>query len=156
MLRNRAILTLSRFRFQLRIFLRTVSAPIPVPYIILRVILRLKYLSLRFLLKLYGKRLIFNFNCLFGSPSLVPFKSNLSKSYLRPFYSRKRSRNRNHSQNLNLEQDHGSVSDCDRAKIIRFRLRLHNTELSSAQEIKWSWKGPPILFSWWAVPGAIG
>jgi hypothetical protein len=42
----------------------------------------------RFILKLYGNRLILTQNCLFCSPSLILLKTNLSNPYLQLFHTR--------------------------------------------------------------------
>ncbi len=47
---------------------------------------KIKFCLLRFLLKLYGNRLILTYNCLVCSPALIPFKTYLSNPYLRPFF----------------------------------------------------------------------
>jgi hypothetical protein len=91
-------------------------------------IFKLKFLSLRFSLKLYGSMLILTWNYLLCSHTLIPVKMNVSIPSLRPFYAQ--------SRNPNLEQDpvSGSGSGSDPGKMIRFlrfrfRLQLCNTAL---------------------------
>jgi hypothetical protein len=117
-LRNRAILTRFRSRFRLLILLHTLLAPVPYN---LRKLLKIKFLLI-FLMKLDGKQVDFNSKRLICSPTMVPFKTNVSKLYLTPFYTWNRSRKQD------LEKDH--VSGSNRGKMIRlrrFRFRLRNT-----------------------------
>jgi hypothetical protein len=120
-LRNCAFLTRFRCRFQLLILLHTV--PAQVPYIILRKLLKIKFLLI-FLMKLDGKQVDFNSKRLICSPTIVPFKTNVSKLYLTPFCTWNRSR----SRNQNLEKDHGSGTNRGKmTRLRRFRFRLLNT-----------------------------
>jgi hypothetical protein len=49
-----------------------------------KIILKIKFLSPIFLLKLDGNRLILTWCSFICSPTLIPFKTNVSNPYLRP------------------------------------------------------------------------
>jgi hypothetical protein len=87
-----------------------------------KIVLKIKFLSPIFLLKLDGNRLILTWCSFICSPTLIPFKTNVSNPYLRPFY----------PWNRNLDKDHDSGSDSGkmiwlRRFRFRVRLRLRNT-----------------------------
>ncbi len=106
MLQNCAILT--RFQFQFRFQLLTFLVWFRLRFRfwllhnqkkILKVkFLSVKFLSVKFLLKLDGNRLILIWNCVICSPTLIPFKTNVSNPYLRPFYTQNRNRTQNRTK----------------------------------------------------------